>query len=95
MRSGVGCTCSIVCFGVSTGRSFFRKFFQPQPTFGAPARTARQVAFVEAFPRVLTLPRLRELPALADFALLRKGNRLSVMPVSAAEWAAIVAAALG
>ena len=57
--------------------------------------TARQVAFVEAFPRVLTLSRLRQLPALADFALLRKGNRLSVMPVSAAEWAAIVAAARG
>ena len=57
--------------------------------------TARQVAFVEAFPRVLTLPRLRQLSALADFALLRKGNRLSVMPVSAAEWAAIVAAARG
>jgi predicted RNA-binding protein with PUA-like domain len=57
--------------------------------------TARQVAFVEAFPRVLTLPRLRQLPALADFALLRKGNRLSVMPVSPAEWTAIVAAARG
>ncbi|WP_434775226.1 EVE domain-containing protein [Pseudomonas oryzihabitans] len=57
--------------------------------------TARQVAFVEAFPRVLTLPRLRALPALADFALLRKGNRLSVMPVSATEWAAIVNAARG
>ncbi|MDR6180346.1 MULTISPECIES: EVE domain-containing protein [unclassified Pseudomonas] len=57
--------------------------------------TARQVAFVEAFPRVLTLPRLRQLPELADFALLRKGNRLSVMPVSPAEWTAIVAAARG
>ncbi len=57
--------------------------------------TARQVAFVEAFPRVLTLPRLRELQALADFALLRKGNRLSVMPVGPAEWAAIVSAARG
>ena len=74
----------------------------PQSPYHAPKAsadnnpwTARQVAFVEAFPRVLTLPRLRELPALTDFALLRKGNRLSVMPVSPAEWAAIVAAGRG
>ena len=55
--------------------------------------TARQAAFLEAFPRVLPLPRLPLSPALAASALLRKGNRLSVMPVNAAEWAAIVAAA--
>ena len=74
----------------------------PQSPYHAPKATAennpwtaRQVAFVEAFPRVLTLPRLRELPALADFALLRKGNRLSVIPVSPAEWAAIIAAGRG
>ena len=74
----------------------------PQSPYHAPKATAennpwtaRQVAFVEAFPRVLPLTRLRELPALADFALLRKGNRLSVMPVSPAEWAAIVAAGRG
>ena len=68
-------------------------YHAPKATADNNPWTARQVAFVEAFPRVLTLPRLRTLPALADFALLRKGNRLSVMPVSTEEWAAIVAAA--
>ncbi|MDT3721141.1 EVE domain-containing protein [Pseudomonas oryzihabitans] len=74
----------------------------PQSPYHAPKAsadnnpwTARQVAFVEAFPQVLTLSHLRELPALADFALLRKGNRLSVMPVSPTEWTAIVAASRG
>ena len=36
--------------------------------------------------RVLNLPELRALPALADMILLRKGNRLSITPVSEAHW---------
>jgi predicted RNA-binding protein with PUA-like domain len=36
--------------------------------------------------RVLTLPELRATPALADMVVLRKGNRLSIMPVEAAHW---------
>ena len=36
--------------------------------------------------RVLNLPELRAVPALADMILLRKGNRLSVMPVDKAHW---------
>jgi predicted RNA-binding protein with PUA-like domain len=30
-------------------------------------------------------------PALSDFALVRKGNRLSVLPVTEAQWRAILA----
>ena len=36
--------------------------------------------------RNLTLPELRADPALADLVVLRKGNRLSVMPVEAKHW---------
>ena len=39
--------------------------------------------------RVLNLPELRSLPALADMILLRKGNRLSITPVSDAHWRVI------
>ncbi|MBC9252753.1 EVE domain-containing protein [Pseudomonas alcaligenes] len=53
--------------------------------------SALDVEFVEAFPRVLPLARLRNEPALADLALVQKGSRLSVMPVSDAEWTAILA----
>jgi len=38
----------------------------------------------------LTLAQLREVPALAGMELLRKGSRLSVQPVSDAEWEAIL-----
>ncbi|MEO8857811.1 MAG: EVE domain-containing protein [Burkholderiaceae bacterium] len=40
--------------------------------------------------RLLTLPELRAEPALADMILLRRGNRLSITPVSAAHWHRIV-----
>ena len=36
--------------------------------------------------RLLGLPELRATPALADLVLLRRGNRLSVMPVDAGHW---------
>jgi predicted RNA-binding protein with PUA-like domain len=38
------------------------------------------------FPRAVTLAELRAQPALADMVLLRKGSRLSVQPVTPAEW---------
>lgn len=44
---------------------------------------------VERFPAVVTLEQLRAEPALADMVVLRRGNRLSVTPVTAAEWRAV------
>ncbi|HET6431177.1 EVE domain-containing protein [Dyella sp.] len=49
------------------------------------------VAFKRKLKRTITLKELQAMPALADMALVRKGNRLSVMPVSAAEWKTILA----
>ncbi|MDG9926423.1 MULTISPECIES: EVE domain-containing protein [Pseudomonas] len=53
--------------------------------------SALDVEFVEAFPQVLPLARLRDNPALAELALVQRGSRLSVMPVSDAQWQAILA----
>ena len=39
--------------------------------------------------RLLALDELRARPELADMVILRRGNRLSVTPVSAAEWKAV------
>lgn len=47
--------------------------------------------YVEAFDEVLALPQLKNNPLLAELALVQRGSRLSVMPVSDAEWAAILA----
>ena len=47
---------------------------------------AVDIAFEAKFARAVTLPELRATPALSDMMLLRKGSRLSVQPVTAAEW---------
>ncbi|WP_199100384.1 EVE domain-containing protein [Dyella sp. ASV21] len=45
-----------------------------------------EVKFVKKLKHTITLKALQAEPALADMPLVRKGNRLSVMPVGAAEW---------
>ncbi len=44
------------------------------------------VQFVEKFPNVISLSTLKDNAQLRDFALIRKGNRLSVLPVSLQQW---------
>jgi predicted RNA-binding protein with PUA-like domain len=45
---------------------------------------------VQALPRVVALAELRTEPALVDMAALRRGNRLSVTPVTATEYRAVL-----
>jgi predicted RNA-binding protein with PUA-like domain len=49
------------------------------------------IKFKEKFSRFVPLEELRAAPALKDMVLLRRGSRLSVQPVTSAEWKAIVA----
>lgn len=44
--------------------------------------------------RLIALPELRAAPELADMLLLKRGNRLSITPVSEAHWAFITATLL-
>ncbi|MCG4452626.1 EVE domain-containing protein [Pseudomonas sp. MMS21-TM103] len=53
--------------------------------------SAVDVTFVEAFSRVIPLAELKAQSALLELPLVHKGSRLSVMPVSAEQWAAILA----
>jgi len=48
------------------------------------------VGFVRKLPRFVALEELRTIPALAFMPLLRKGQRLSVQPVSPQEWKRIL-----
>jgi predicted RNA-binding protein with PUA-like domain len=45
---------------------------------------------IRAVEPLLALPQLRKVPALKNMELLRKGSRLSIQRVTAAEWAAII-----
>lgn len=49
------------------------------------------VSFVRKFKRIITLSELRQQPKLQKMRLLQKGNRLSIMPITAIEWKTILA----
>lgn len=49
------------------------------------------VSFVEKFPRVVTLETLKTTPGLEGMLVVRKGQRLSVMPVTPEEFDIVVA----
>lgn len=65
------------------------KYFDPKSTPENPRWSMVDVVPVRALP-LLSLETLRSLPELSDMLLLRKGSRLSVMPVTEAEWKAIL-----
>lgn len=53
--------------------------------------SAVDVEFVEAFPKLMALGHLKQQSALEQLPLVQKGSRLSVMPVTAEQWSAILA----
>lgn len=67
-------------------------YFDPKSPADKPRWDSIDVGFAEKFSRVIPLAELKTLPALAGLALVQKGSRLSVMPVSPAEWKAILKA---
>jgi len=63
------------------------KHYDPKSDPDNPRWYLVDVGFVRKFKRTLSLAELREQEqALEGFALLRRGNRLSVMPVDEAHW---------
>ncbi|AIF46799.1 EVE domain-containing protein [Dyella japonica] len=67
------------------------KYFDAASSRDNPRWILVDVKFVKKLKRTITLKELQADPALAEMALVRKGNRLSVMPVGAEEWRHILA----
>jgi predicted RNA-binding protein with PUA-like domain len=55
----------------------------------APRWYAVDIQLDREMTRPVTLPEMRETPGLDEMVLLRKGSRLSVQPVSSAEWSIV------
>lgn len=49
------------------------------------------IAWERTLDRVIGLTQIKALPALADSPLVARGNRLSILPLTAAHWRAILA----
>jgi len=64
--------------------------YDPKASPDKPIWLQVDLRFVRKFPRLLSLEELRGVPALADMALFRR-SRLSVQPVTPAQWKAISA----
>jgi predicted RNA-binding protein with PUA-like domain len=62
------------------------KYFDPGSSRDQPRWMLVDVKFVKKLKRTISLDELKGHAALAEMPLLRKGNRLSVMPVAAADW---------
>ena len=65
--------------------------FDPKSDPRDPRWMMVDVQYVKKLKRTISLQELKDNPKLTGMALVRKGNRLSVMPVSDAEWAAVLA----
>lgn len=61
-------------------------YFDPKSTPDKPRWDMVDVQFIEKFKETLPLKSLYHYEALQDLPLVRKGNRLSVMPVTLAQW---------
>ena len=64
--------------------------FDPKSDPANPRWIMVDVKFVRQFSRTIGLKELKARPELVSMAVVRPGNRLSVMPVSAEEWAFIL-----
>jgi predicted RNA-binding protein with PUA-like domain len=65
------------------------KYYDPKAAKEKPTWFQVEVEFVEEFKELLPLATLKAQKALAKMVLLQKGSRLSVQPVTEAEWKAI------
>lgn len=65
------------------------KYYDSKSNPKEPKWQAITVKFERQYSHMLTLKQMRAAPELSEFVLLRKGNRLSVVPVSANYWVAI------
>ena len=60
--------------------------YDPKATVDAPIWTMVDVRFVRKFPTVISTSELKSTAGLEDMLVLRRGQRLSVMPVTEKEW---------
>ena len=67
------------------------EYYDEKSTRENPRWMLVDVAFRRRLKRVIALTELKEQPRLDGFALLQRGNRLSVLPVTKAQWDTILA----
>ena len=62
------------------------KYYDPKSSEDNPRWFMVDVKFKMKFKKLISLESLKTISGLEDLVLLRKGNRLSIMPISKKEW---------
>ena len=87
--AGIASVCSVP-YADATQFDRRSKYYDPKSNADAPRWMHVDVKLVKRT-RLLPLREMRARPELADMLLLRKGNRLSITPVTEDEWRAVLA----
>jgi predicted RNA-binding protein with PUA-like domain len=66
------------------------EYFDPKSEASSPRWMMVDIEFVRKTERLIPLSVLKAMPELSEMPLVKRGNRLSVMPVSQQEWQAIL-----
>jgi len=66
------------------------KYFDPKSTPENPRWFVVDVKFVKKFSTTISLDQLKKYSTLENMQILRRGNRLSITPVSNVEWKKII-----
>ena len=90
---GVAGLARIVRTGVVDATQFDpdSKYYDPKATRDKPTWDCVEVEYVATLPHFVAMDRIRAESSLADMLLLRRGMRLSVQPITEAQYNAIVA----
>lgn len=71
------------------------RYYDPKATPEAPRWFCVDVQFVEKFDQVLSLKAIKAMPEITQLGVVKKGQRLSVMPVETDEWQLLYKSATG
>lgn len=69
------------------------KYYDPKASIERPRWYGVDVQLIEKFAQILSLQRIKSLPEISEIGLVKKGHRLSIMPVKESEWQTLINAA--
>jgi predicted RNA-binding protein with PUA-like domain len=78
----------VICEGYPDDTAFdpLSDYYDPKSTPSNPRWYRVDVKFIKKFTGILSLAQMRATPGLETLWILRKGSRLSITPITTAEW---------
>ena len=90
MRDQMRCGDKVFSYPDGSAQNPESRYYDPKASAENPRWFMVDVKFERKFKRFIPLSELKAEPALGEMALLKKGSRLSIMPVSNEEWQQIL-----